>query len=147
MTEKQSLKEKVKKVDKRLDFYFGIFLTVFAAIVVAVYLFAPERLPAGLGLSSIPVKIHFRDSIIGNGKVAVITNCSDKALSNICIECEEKSGKKEEIINKDFIKASGNIEVGWVQGWAWNVEDSLTISASGYLSKTYTLHQNNFIEY
>jgi hypothetical protein len=41
----------------------SIFFAIFAAITTAVFIFAPDRLPSGVGITPVPIEAYARPSI------------------------------------------------------------------------------------
>ncbi len=41
----------------------SIFFAIFAAITAAVFIFAPDRLPSGVGITPVPIEAYARPSI------------------------------------------------------------------------------------
>ena len=116
-----------------------IFIAVFAAIVVAVFVFLPEKLPSGVGIKAIPVKVSMRESAVGKGLVAVISNCSGKTLYNMKIVCKNFEFNQEKIYTEEEFTPEHTIEIGWMEGWKFCKGEVLKISVSGYLAGTWTI--------
>ena len=115
----------------------GVFLAVLAAIAVAVFIFAPERLPSGIGLVPVPMEVRTRPSLAGEGQVAIISNPTGKTLHNVLLFCRNSSTNEEKTYLEETWVPGKSIEIGWVEGWRFLSGETLTISASGYASKTW----------
>lgn len=113
-----------------------IFCVVLGAIAVGVFIFAPEKLPSGVGLKPLPVTVNKRPSLLtlGKGSVAVITNEAPETLYNVKVVCKGTDGK-----TKDYFKEAwppkDTFEIGPLQGWVWASGETLEISVSGYLPR------------
>lgn len=114
----------------------GTFAAVLAAIIAGVVFFAPERLPSGVGLAPVPMEVSFRDSVFGEGRVAIIQNPTGKTLHNVVCIRKDRAGNDDGRMEESWAP-SRQVELGWAEGWRWQKGDTLTISASGYSSKTW----------
>lgn len=59
----------------------SIFFAVFAAITAAVFIFAPDRLPSGVGITPVPIEAYARPSIFGQGQVAGLKKFNRKNIT------------------------------------------------------------------
>ena len=116
------------------SFSWRTFGSVLAAIVVAVALFAPERLPSGWGLGPVPLRVDIRDSLVGEGKVAMIQNPTGKTLHNVVIVCRSPTRETAKQYLEETWAPGRVLELGWAEGWRWEKGEKLTISASGFYS-------------
>jgi len=117
---------------------FGVFLAVLAAITVAVFIFAPERLPSGIGLHVVPMEVSSRDSLVGEGQVAIISNPTGKTLHNVRIVCRNSRLNQEKAFLEESWAPSRTVELGWAEGWRFESGETLEISAAGFSAKTWT---------
>lgn len=117
--------------------YIGIFVAVLAAICVGVFLFAPEKLPSGVGLEPVPIEVNVRDSMVDEGKVAIIRNPTAKTLHNVLLVCTNAELKQEKRYLEETWAPNRELELGWMEGWKWVSGETLTVSASGYAEKTW----------
>lgn len=117
----------------------GVFIAVFAAICLGVFLFMPERLPPGLGLTPVPVEVSFRSALMGPGLVAMIENPTATTLHNLTFDCENKKKESKHSFGEEELKPGEVVEIGWMEGWYFEKDETLTISASGHHSKTWTV--------
>lgn len=111
-----------------------VFLAVLAAIAVGVFLFAPERLPSGIGLKPLPMKVTKRTSLVtfGRGWVAVIENQAPVTLHNVNLTCTDVTGKNK-VIFKETWPPNETFEIGAFEGWVFESGETLKIEVSGYL--------------
>ena len=116
---------------------FGVFLAVLAAIAVAVFIFAPDRLPSGIGLLPVPIKVSTRSSLIGEGQVATISNPTGKTLRNVRLVCRNTAVNQKKEYFEETWPPGKSIEIGWLEGWRFEPGETLTISASGYAFTTW----------
>jgi len=112
------------------------------AVVLALFIFIPERLPvpAGIGIRRCPLDIEARKGLVG--MVAVITNRTSRTLRNVKIvftaaDPDEAVPKRQYFQEK--WPPGKTIELGWLEGWIWESAEELTVSASGFRSKTVVL--------
>ena len=110
----------------------GVFLAVLAAIVVAVFIFAPDRLPSGIGLLPVPINVSTRSSLIGEGQVATISNPTGKTLYNVRLVCRNTAYNQKKVYFEEIWPPGKSIEIGWMEGWRFEPGETLTITASGY---------------
>ena len=114
---------------------WGIFVAVLGAIVLGVAFFAPERLPPGVGLTQVPLEVSFRQSVLGEGWVAIIRNPTGHTLHNVKCMRTDQAGMTD--VRSDESWAPGRlVEIGWAEGWRWQSGETLTIAASGFALKT-----------
>jgi len=116
----------------------GAFLGVLIGIAVAaVFIFAPERLPPGIGLVPVPMEVRTRPSLVGEGQVAIISNPTGKTLHNVHLFCRNSSTNEEKAYFEETWAPGKSLELGWLEEWKFLSGETLTISASGYASKTW----------
>lgn len=110
------------------------FFAVLAAIIIGVFIFAPERLPSGIGLKPLPMAVTKRPSFLtlGSGSVAVIQNKAPVTLHNVKITCNGVAGKTKTFF-KEAWEPNESYEIGAFQGWVFEKGESLNIAVSGYL--------------
>jgi hypothetical protein len=81
-----------------------------------------------------PVSILFRSSMVGLGKVMVITNTSDKPLYEVAVKANNH--KLHEEVNRVVavtLEPSRSIDVGWMEiNWMFQPGENFRISARGY---------------
>ncbi len=115
----------------------SIFLAVFFAIALSVLLFAPERLPPGVGVTATPIIASQRPSLFGQGQVAVFKNPTAKTLHNVRITLLDKQDNVVKGGAKETWAPDESVELGWIEGWAITEKSRIRISASGYYVQTW----------
>jgi hypothetical protein len=77
---------------------------------------------SGCGTSAFPppVKIDFRDSWVGNGKVIKITNTSTNHLYNVKVVIRNlKQGSIASVRAAEHLSPDSTVEVGWLELERW----------------------------
>lgn len=120
------------------------FVAVLAAIVVAVVLFAPERLPPGIGLQPVPVDVTVSKSLVGqvlgqDRTEVTVTNAADRPLHNVTLALRARDGRDKKTARVPQWPPGESRDLGWMKGWEIQPEDRLEISASGYYAVTWRL--------
>jgi len=115
----------------------SVFLAVFLAISLSVLVFAPERLPSGIGITATPIKASERSSIFGQGQVAVFRNPTAKTLHNVKIVLLDSMGNVVKGGQREVWAPSESMELGWLEGWHINEGVIIRISASGHYSQSW----------
>ena len=115
-----------------------IIALILLIVVVAIFAFAPQLLPSGVGLRVVPMKVTFRSSLLGQGQVATVENPTQTVLHNVRVigDTRDASGAKEEF--EEQWAAGATREFGWVEGWKLEAGDRITISASGFRARGWT---------
>jgi len=103
----------------------------------AILLLMPEL--AGCGNSALPppVKVSYRDSIFGAGKVAQIKNDSAHHLYNVRVTGREYDTLESASVRvTEHLAPHASVEVGWLEFGSWCPApgESLEIYADNYLS-------------
>ena len=115
----------------------SIFFSIFSAIAIAVFIFAPERLPSGVGVTPVPIEAYIRPSIFGQGKVVGLKNPIGKTLHNVKVKLSKTDGTIIKSAMREQWPPGKSMELGWLEGWEINKGTRLKASASGYFSKTW----------
>ena len=124
------------------------FIGFLLAIVVAILIFAPDRLPVGYGFKPVPVEVELENSLAGqlvesvtgkSGKNVVLTNTSDSAINNLTVSLldDDDNIKHQHIESK--LPVSGKLTLGWGNQWAIESGDQLEVKASGYYKVLWAL--------
>lgn len=114
----------------------GIALALGAGAVV---MFRPEMLPEGVGLKKLPMTVSFRKALLSQGAVAKIENPTGETLHNVRIVGDLRdAGKQTELLEETWAPGHSR-ELGWLQGWRFETDDTLTISASGHRKRVWTV--------
>jgi hypothetical protein len=135
------------RVDRRQSMYkhsrpgrsLGVFVAVLAAIVVAVFLFFPDRLPIGVGLKPVPLKASLRPALLGPGQVAVLSNPTAQTIHNVRIVCRNDALDQQAVFVQEEWKPGQSIEIGWAEGWAFQNGETISASASGFSEQRWTV--------
>jgi hypothetical protein len=126
----------------------GTFVAVLAAIAVGVFLFAPERLPPGVGIQPVPLDVTISNSVVeqvfgqvlGEERVGVtIANNSTKTLSNVTIALRSTEGSDKKSIHVERWEPGESRALGSLQGWDVKPGDQLRVTASGYYAVSWNL--------
>ncbi|HIM58386.1 MAG TPA: hypothetical protein EYJ00_03575 [Gammaproteobacteria bacterium] len=115
----------------------SIFFSILSAITIAVFIFAPERLPSGVGITPVPIEAYARPSIFAQGQVAGLKNLTGKTLHNVKISLFNPNGEIIKGAMREQWPPGESMELGWLEGWEINKGTRLKASASGYFSKTW----------
>ena len=88
----------------------------------------------GLISPPVPVVVSLRDSLVGEGKVAIFSNQSANRLT---IEVLMENKRKNERLQRNLdLGPNGTAEIGWMEGWTFESGETITISHPNYRSKT-----------
>ena len=105
----------------------------------AVVMFRPEMLPEGVGLKKLPMTVSFRKALLSQGAVAKIENPTGDTLHNVRVVADLRgAGKQKELLEETWAPGHSR-ELGWLQDWRFEEDDTLTISASGHLKRVWTV--------
>jgi len=115
----------------------SVFLAVFLAIALSVLIFAPERLPSGIGVTATPIEAGQRASIFGQGQVAIFRNPTANTLHNVKVVLQDANGNLIMGKQREAWGPGESIELGWLEGWTINSGTLIRISASGHYPKTW----------
>lgn len=124
------------------------FIGFVLAIAVMIFIFAPERLPAGYGFEPVPVALVVENTLAGqlvetvtgkSGKNLVIKNTSSSPLNNLTVTLrDENSNIKHQHISA-IMPAAHEVTLGWAKKWIINPGDELEIKASAYYKVLFAL--------
>jgi hypothetical protein len=117
----------------------GILIFVGGIIVVAFLFFKPEVFRTAV---QVPVSVSIRDSIVGIGNVVQITNTSNTTLTGVIVTGRNSGMNQSLSYEIQSLGPRQNTEVGWME-WGWKVaaNETITVSASGYLPIVFTSAQ------
>lgn len=128
--------------------FLGTFVAVLAAIAVAVFFFAPDRLPPGIGIQPVPLDVTVSNSVVeqvfgqvlGEDRVGVtIANNSAKALANVTIALRSANGTDKKSVHVERWEPGDSKSLGSLQGWNVEPGDQLRVIASGYYPVSWNL--------
>ncbi len=109
------------------------------ALLIAILVFAPDRLPAGYGFTPAPVGLKVEDSIAEqivetlfgeDAKTLVLTNSSDKPLYNVVATLRDKGGRVKKQAIRSVLPAAERLRLAWVDGWKVEPGDTLEVRTS-----------------
>lgn len=82
-----------------------------------------------------PLSVVQRDSLVGEGKVLIITNVTNEFLHDCTIKIQADNGNEfGPVVFAATIKPHDSVEVGWMELGDWIIEpgEKVTISARDY---------------
>lgn len=88
-------------------------------------------------LEPLPMEVHSRPSLLGQGDVAIIWNPTKKTLYQVRIVCRNSESNREKEYFVETWEPEKLMELGWLEGWQFTSGDTLTISALGYKPMTW----------
>ncbi len=93
--------------------------------------------PLNLAKPSLPVVVTYRESLVGEGIVAIFSNQTSNRLT-ITVEFESRSGteRKRGTIDLD---PNGKSEIGWMEGWKFESGESIALAHPNYSPRTVTI--------
>ena len=102
-------------------------------ITTAGLLMALALLLSGCGLQP-PVRVELRESKVGQGWVAEVTNTSDSFLHELRIRIEAPGGEAREYFEAN-LEPRSTLSVGWLKLEGWPVPEGsrVSVKAKGYL--------------
>lgn len=124
------------------------FIGFVLAIVITIFIFAPDRLPVGYGFEPVPVELTVQNTLAGElvetvtGKSAknlVIKNTSDKVINNLTLTLRDKDGKIKHQHIEPRLPIAGEVTLGWAQNWSFEPGDELEAAASTYYKVIWAL--------
>jgi len=124
------------------------FISFSIAILLAIVIFAPDRIPPGYGYEPVPVELEVVSSITGqivesvtgkSGKNIVVKNMAEKPIYNVRITLLNGENQIKHQFVKSTLPASEKITLGWAQKWEILSGDQLEIIASMYYKSTWAL--------
>lgn len=115
----------------------SVFLAVFFAIALSVLLFAPERLPSGIGITPTPIEATQRASLFGQGQVAIFKNPTANTLHNVKVLLLDANGGIIKGEQHPIWGPGKFIELGWLEGWTITQGTLIKVSASGHYPRTW----------
>jgi len=119
--------------------FLAVLLAVCLGGAMLVFVFAPERLPSGVGLAPIPMDLSLRSALFDNSYVAILRNPSGSTLHNVRIACKNAALCQEKCYLEEKWAPGRTTEIGWAEGWRFLPGETLTVSASGFAARTWTV--------
>jgi hypothetical protein len=128
--------------------FLSSFLGFALAIIISIFIFAPERLPVGYGFEPVPVDLVVENSLASqlvetvtgqNAKNLVITNTSDRPINNLTITLRDENRNIKHQYIANLVPAAEQITLGWAQKWSFASGDELEAVASTYTKVIWAL--------
>jgi len=86
---------------------------------------------------AVPVVVTYRESLVGNGKVAIFSNQTSNRLTiTVTYRNKQLNQTKTEALDLD---PNGKMEIGWLEGWRFLPGETITVSHPNYRSNTVTI--------
>jgi len=124
------------------------FIGFVLAIIITIFIFAPDRLPVGYGFEPVPVELMVEKSLAGqlvekmtgnSGMNLVVRNISDATINNLTVTLRDGDKKiKHQYIAARFPVAN-EVTLGWAKNWSIESGDELEVSASAYYKVVWVL--------
>ena len=121
---------------------------MFLAIALSVFVFAPERLPAGYGFYPVPVELEMQRSLPGKlieqltgnqTRDLVLTNVSERPIHNLVVTLYDKDAMiKKQSVTSSF-PAAQQMQLNWADNWIVETGDQLEVKASTYYQVKWAL--------
>lgn len=117
------------------------FIGFVLAITITIFIFAPERLPAGYGFKPVPVELSVESSLASelvrkvtgkSGKNLVLKNVSSTPINNLTVTLRDQSGKVKHQYVLPVMPAADELILGWIKDWSIESGDELEVMASAY---------------
>ena len=124
------------------------FIGFLLAIVITIFIFAPDRLPVGYGFEPVPVELTVQNTLASdlvetmtgkNAKNLVIKNTSNKIINNLTLTLRDKDGKIKHQYIEQRLPINGEVSLGWLQKWSFEPGDELEAAASAYYKVVWAL--------
>lgn len=124
------------------------FIGFVLAIVISIFIFAPERLPAGYGFEPVPVELVVENSLAGqlvetmtgkSGKNLVLKNTSTAPLNNLMVTLRDENQAIKHQYVSPVMPAAQTVTLGWVNKWQIDAGDELEVKASAYYKVLWAL--------
>jgi len=124
------------------------FIGFMLAIVVSIFIFAPDRIPSGWGIKPTPVEINV-GSNLGGELISALTGKSDKSVriknthDGVLYNVDVKLYNADMALKKQHIEATlpinGMLRLGWAQQWNIEEGDQVNVSAAAYQAVNWAL--------
>ena len=117
------------------------FIGFVLAIVITIFIFAPERLPVGYGFQPVPVELVVKNSLAGelvqkitgnSGKNLVLKNVSTNRINNLTVTLRDGDQNIKHQYIAQVMPAANEVTLGWVKNWSIESGDELEVMASAY---------------
>lgn len=110
-------------------------------ILISIFVFAPDRIPAGYGIEPVPIEMSIENSLAGQilesvtgspGITLKLTNRAQGPLYNVTVSLMDASGTIKHQMIKSRLPVAESLQAGWVNQWKIVTGDSLQVKASLY---------------
>ncbi len=124
------------------------FIGFFLAIVVTIFVVAPERLPVGYGFEPIPIELVIESSFAGqlvetvtgnSGKNLILRNSSSGPINNLTVTLLDGKQKVKHQYISHIMPAAEEVTLGWARKWSIQQGDTLEVKASAYYKVVWAL--------
>ena len=128
--------------------FVSSFIGFALAIVISIFIFAPDRLPVGYGFKPVPVDLVVENSLASQlvetvtGKSAknlVVTNTSSEPIYNLTLTLKDKDNNIKHQHITSLLAASQKVSLGWANQWSVQPGDQLEVKASAYYQVVWAL--------
>lgn len=118
------------------------------AIAITIFIFAPERLPAGYGFEPVPVELVVENTLAGQlvetvtgkgGKNLVIKNTSSSPINNLMVTLRDENHQIKHQYIMPVMPAAKEVTLGWAREWMVQSGDELEVKASAYYKVVWAL--------
>jgi len=124
------------------------FIGFLLAIVITIFIFAPDRLPVGYGFEPVPVELAVKSSIAGelvqtitgnSAKNLVLKNISITPINNLTVTLRDGNNKIKHQHVAPLMPAASEVTLGWAKNWSIESGDELEVKASAYYKVVWAL--------
>ena len=124
------------------------FIGFVLAIVITIFIFAPERLPVGYGFEPVPVELVVKNSLAGelihkitgnSSKNLVLKNISTSRINNLTVTLRDGEQNIKHQYIAPVMPAANEVTLGWVKNWSIESGDELEVMASAYYRVVWAL--------
>jgi len=124
------------------------FIGFVLAIVITIFIFAPERLPVGYGFEPVPVELVVKNSLAGelvqkitgnSSKNLVLKNISTTPINNLTVTLRDGEQNIKHQYIAAIMPAANEVTLGWVKNWSIESGDELEVMASAYYRVVWAL--------
>lgn len=124
------------------------FIGFLLAIVITIFIFAPDRLPVGYGFKPVPVELVVNNSLAGelvqqitgnSGKNLILKNMSTSPINNLTVTLRDADHNIKHQYVKAVMPAANEVTLGWVKNWSIESGDELEVEASAFYKVVWAL--------
>lgn len=83
-----------------------------------------------------PIVVQVRNSNVGMGGVAILTNRGNKVLPRVTVKVYSRDYMENMTLEEDNWQPNESRELGWIEGWVIESGESMTILIRGYKDKS-----------